>query len=243
MLAVDDIPEDFAEQISREYQDFAYIVSHDLNAPLRHVREFTRLLIGTRQSAVSEEEQQYIEFLEKSLNKLDDMQRALLAFSRLNTHQQDAEEINCRGIVQKVLEDMAGDIQKLDAHIECGDLPVIRGQQEQIRMLFSALLDNALKFHVPYQPIKISIAADRKEHGWLFQIRDNGIGISEAHLEEVFRMFRRLDPEKYPGTGAGLTIARKIVQNHGGQIFISSNPGAGASVYFSLSGTGIAFRR
>ncbi len=227
--------DDRAELIAKEYEDFAYIVSHDLNAPLRHVKEFTRLLVGPRKDNLTEEEQLYISFLEKSLDKLEDMQHALLTFSRLNTRAGPMEKTDFNKSVAMALQELNDVINTYFPALECGDLPTVMAEAKQIQMLFYHLLENALKFHEEDTlKRKIAITATDQGDTWLFEIRDNGIGIAEDYQEQVFRLFRRLNPEHYPGIGAGLTIARKIVQRHGGEILIESEPGKGTGVFFTL---------
>ena len=229
-------PTSEAQRIASEYEDFAYVVSHDLNAPLRHVREFTRLLVGARNDNLSEEEQDYVEFLENSLKKLDDMQHALLKFSRLNTRAGPKTDIDCNVIVTRALKDLDEQIEKHCPAIECGDLPTVNADANQLQMLFTSLIDNALKFHEPVSgKRKVHISATDQNDSWLFEIKDNGIGIAEDFHDEVLRLFRRLDPENYGGIGAGLTIAHKIVQRHGGELLIESEEGEGTSVFFNIA--------
>ncbi len=223
------------QRIAKEYEDYAYIVSHDLGAPLRHIREFTKLLLASRQESLTKEEQDYAAFIEKSLEKINNMQTALLAFSRLNTRAGSSRQIDVNHIFSNVLQEQEENIKKYTAAINCGSLPMVVAEPQQLHFLFSYLIDNALKFHEnETSPREISISAKEEGQAWLFEIKDNGIGIAEDYHEEVFRLFRRLNPEKYPGIGAGLTLARKIVQLHGGEIHIKSSLGAGTSIYFTL---------
>ena len=230
----EDSSEDKAALVIKEYEDFAYIVSHDLNAPLRHVKEFTRLLIGSRKN-LNEQEKEYVEYLEKSLRKLEDMQHALLMFSRLNTQAGSLKETNFNHALSLALEELEDVINTSFPAFECEDLPTTMAESKQIQLLFYHLIDNALKFHKEdAQKRKVSISATDQGDTWLFEIRDNGIGIEQEYHEEIFRMFRRLAPDKYPGIGAGLTIAHKIVQRHDGEMIIESEPGEGTSVFFSI---------
>lgn len=224
-----------ADLIAKEYEDFAYIVSHDLNAPLRHVKEFTRLLVGARREGLSEEEKGYVEYLEKSLQRLDKMQEALLAFSRLNTRSMPYDSVDCNAVMQQVLKDIDAMIAQHKPEITCGDLPTIVAEPSQMRLLFVHLIDNALKFHAPGVKRKISVKAETEGEFYIFEIADNGIGIAPEFRNEAFRLFRRLNPETYPGSGAGLTIAQKIVQRHGGDIRIeSADGGPGTRIIFTL---------
>lgn len=223
-----------AERIAREFEDFAYIVSHDLNAPLRHVREFTNLLIGTRRDNLNEEEQEYIMFLERSLDKLDKMQQALLTISRLNTRAGDMLEINCNLIIEQAIKKLDYDTDR--ETFEFGNLPTLIAEPKQIEMLFYQLVDNALKFQVHHEALqkKIRINAEEAKDGWVFRISDNGIGIDPKYHEEIFRLFKQLEPNIYSGIGAGLTIAHKIVGRHGGRIWVESQRGRGTDVFFVL---------
>lgn len=230
-----DIEESKAERIAKEYEDFSYIVSHDLNAPLRHIREFTRLLIAGRKENLTVEEQEYVELLERSLNKLDDMQRALLTFSRLNTRPNPPRDVDCNEVVGDVLRELGDAVSIHGPEIERGKLPVVNVDPKQIHLLFFYLIDNALKFHEEDTlKRRIGINATDQEDLWLFEIKDNGIGIAEDYHDEIFRLFRRLNPDRYSGIGAGLTIAQKIVHRFGGEMLIESAPGQGTSVFFSI---------
>ncbi|MCB1563677.1 MAG: hypothetical protein KDJ75_08900 [Alphaproteobacteria bacterium] len=231
-----DVTEDHkAERIAKEYEDFAYIVSHDLNTPLRHIKEFTRLLVAGRKENLTVEEQEYVEFLERSLSKLDDMQRALLTFSRLNTRSNPSCDVDCNEVVGDVLRELADIVSAYAPEIKCGELPIVYMDPKQLHLLFFHLIDNALKFHEDDTPKrKIEINATDQEDMWLFEVRDNGIGIAEQYHDEIFRLFRRLNPDQYSGIGAGLTIAQKIVHRFGGEILIESEPEQGTSVFFSI---------
>src|SRR5690349_8624574 len=142
-----DPPEDRAQRIARDFEDFAYIVSHDLNAPLRHVKEFTKLLIGQRKANLTEEERQYVEFLEKSLQKLNDMQDALLLFSRLATHAGPRREVDFNQAVNAALQELAVATRPYSSDIKCGKLPTITAEGHHMQLLFFHLLGNAMKFY------------------------------------------------------------------------------------------------
>ena len=221
--------------IAKEYEDFSYIVSHDLSAPLRHVKEFTRLLIGSRENNLSEEEKEYIHFLEKSLQKLDDMQRALLTFSRIHTRAGPKREVNLEHTTLSALQDLKGIYDCSDIKIEINSLPIIKAEPQLIYLLMYHLIENAIKFQIPDNTNKsISISAFEEKENWMISVKDNGIGIPERLHEEVFRLFKKLDPEKYPGIGAGLTLVRKISSYHNGSIFIKSKEKSGTEIIVSL---------
>lgn len=222
------------DDITKEYEDFAYIVSHDLSAPLRHVKEFTRLLIGGRKENLTEEEQEYVAFLEKSLCKIEDMQKALLTFSRLNSRAGPLRQTNLNHAVEAALKEI-DDTNAYRPSVEYDNLPTIIADQKQIELLFFHLIDNALKFHRDDTAHRtVSITASDQGDVWMFGFKDNGIGIAKEYHEEVLRMFRRLNPDKYKGIGAGLTIARKIVRRHGGEMQIESEENKGTNVLFTI---------
>lgn len=228
------LPEDRAEFIAREYEDFVYIVSHDLAAPLRHIKEFTRLLVGAH-GDLNDEEKQYVDFLECSLQKLDEMQRNLLVFSRLNTRGGSFKETDCNEVVAAVLRSLDEVLEIYDPVIQCQNLPVIFADPQQMALLFTALIDNAIKFHEKNTfERKVFIEAEEQDDFWQFCVRDNGIGVASEFHKEIFRFFRRLHPHVYGGAGAGLAVAQKIVYRHGGKIFIESVPGQGSSIFFTL---------
>lgn len=221
--------------IAKEYEDYAYIVSHDMGASLRHIKEFTRLLIESKQSELKDEENEYVMYINRALEKIDSMQQALLEFSRLNTRAQAHKEIDCNQILLSVLKNLNLSLEQLYPEITTTQLPVIIAEPKQIEMLFTNIIDNAVKFHEgSKRDTKIDISLIENPHFWTFKIKDNGIGIDRKYHQEIFRLFRRLDPDKYPGIGAGLTIAKKIARRHDGDIFIESSLQQGTSVIFAL---------
>jgi len=202
--------------IEKEYQDFVYIVSHDFQAPVRHLKNFTRFLVESRGDP-NEEEQEYIKHIESALQKLEEMQSALLTLSRLSTNKESWAPINCNDIISRILE-------KYEGHdAEIGPLPNIKGDENLIQTLFHQLIDNALKFHEPDTTNKkINISAISTDTHVEFTITDNGIGIPDRNQEHIFQIFKRLHPEDYPGIGAGLTIAKKITKLHNGDLWVNT---------------------
>lgn len=225
------------ERITKEYQDFAYIVSHDLNAPLRHVREFTRLIIGSRQNDnLNEEEKEYIQFLEQSLSRLDEMQKALMQFSRITTQGQPFENIDTNAVVRRVVDDLSIEFENIPEPImRFANLPQCYGDPVQIYSVFYHLISNAAKFHKENTIPEIDITAQEEGVVLTFQIKDNGIGLEAGKAEEIFRIFRKLhDNSKYIGAGIGLTLSKKIIERHNGKIWVESSPNQGSTVYFTL---------
>lgn len=223
------------ENVTREYEDFSYIVSHDLSAPIRHVREFTGLLIAGRRDSLNDEENDYIHYLEKSLQRLDEMQAALLSFSRVTTRAGAHRPVDLNQTLAAVLEDLSLAIVKYMPAMAIDPLPTLNVDPEQIRRVLHTLLSNAIKFQESERSQRdIAIRAKQQGDFWRFEVQDNGIGMAPAHQTEVFRIFRRLEPERYPGLGANLAIARKIIRRHGGDMGLTSTSGVGTTVWFTL---------
>ena len=230
-----DTPPDKADLIADEYREFVRIVSHDLDAPLRHVKEFTRMLIDARPGEPGEDEKEIIGYLESALANLAAMQLALLAYSRVNSRREPLSPTDCNSIVARALNLLADTVETRPTAIDCGDLPTIMADPPQLQSLFLHLLENALKFHAEGTgERKISIAASDDGEMVRFDIGDNGIGVAPNLQENVFRLFCKMNGDTYPGIGAGLTIARKIVERHGGKMAIDSAVGAGTTVSFWL---------
>ncbi len=228
------------DDIAKEFDDFVYIVSHDMAAPQRHIREFTKLLLSSFNTPLNDEQNMYRDFIEKGLARLEKMQAALLEYSRVTTHGNPFTEFDSGACLQDVLQKMAPRIAERQAVI---DLPEktfsLSADREQIGRVFDILIDNAMTYAVPDCPPHIVITADKDGSDIRFIIRDNGIGIHPDHADMVFGMFRRLHgADAYGGgAGAGLAIARKIVRRHGGHIALTpSQDNTGAIFTILLKG-------
>lgn len=225
-----------AEDIAKEFEDFASIVAHDLCAPLRHVKQFTRLFIESLDGELDGDQKQYIHFLDHALDRLEGMQDILLSYSRISTRAEPPTAVDMGDVVRDCLREMEAGGMMNSADIEIGEMPVIRGDYKQMCLVVSCLMDNALKFHADDSSRRRVIFSSKAEgdHS-LFEMADNGIGIDAAYHDEVFRLFRQLHPEQYGGgMGAGLTLCKKIIERHGGAISLRSAPGQGTRVLFTL---------
>jgi light-regulated signal transduction histidine kinase (bacteriophytochrome) len=144
------------------------------------------------------------------------------------------QSIDCRDVVNEAIENLAAAIEENDARIDVGDLPVLRGDRVQLAQLFQNLIGNAIKYRGPKSPV-IQIHAIDRADDWLFSVKDNGIGIRPEYQEQVFIIFQRLHTrEQYPGTGLGLALCKRIVERHGGRIWIEGNDGDGSIFWFTL---------
>ncbi|MGH1350848.1 MAG: sensor histidine kinase [Methyloligellaceae bacterium] len=222
------------EDLRKEYESFAYIVSHDLNAPLRHVKQFSELLMKERKDTATSDELVYMNFLHKALNDLENMQSALLTFSRISTKAGPILTFDCQPMVQHISETVKLNYVDSKPVIHLETLPKITGDQDKLASVFYNIIDNALKFNTS-TPKECRISCEEREKDFLFKIEDNGIGIPEGHHTDVFQMFRRLNTsDTYPGTGAGLAFTKKIIEIHNGEVSISSVPDQGTVVQFTL---------
>lgn len=224
------------DSLAREYGEFVYIVSHDLNAPLRHLKEFSQLLVNSLNEDINQDQKTYVSFINRSLQRLETMQQSLLDFSRINTLKKSNKVINSNFLVSRSLEQIAEKVDLTSFNISYSDLPNIYGDPILIGKLFFCLLKNATQYHFDDGQKNISIQSHEDESEIIFEITDNGIGIDSQFCEAVFTMFRRLhNQDEYGGgVGAGLTISKKIIENHGGNIWIESKVTMGTKVYFSL---------
>ncbi len=226
-----------AEELARSNADleqFAYLVSHDLQEPLHVVGGFLQLLSRRYKNQLDAKGAEFIDCALDSVNRLEQQIKDLLDFSRITTRGKEFERVDVNAVVSRVLQDMSLIIQEKRAEITCEPLPSVMGDPSQLARVFQNLIGNALKF-CGDQPPRIHIGVRPSPEGWQFFVQDQGIGIDPKHGERIFLMFERLHSRsEYPGTGIGLAICKKIIERHGGRIWVESKPGEGATFYFTL---------
>lgn len=221
--------------LREEYQDFVYLVSHDLQAPFRSIIGFSRLIQENDKITLDERAQKHFSMVIRSGEKGQAMVDALLHYSRIHTQAVKSEDVDMGTAVKQVLKELDPQVQVSGAIIDHANLPTLSGDRSQLLTLLRALLENSLKFRSKEDAPRISITADKQGRIWWFTLADNGIGIEEDCREKVFEVFRRLHPEQeYPGIGMGLPLARRIVERHGGTIAVSPEKKAGTKILFSL---------
>ena len=195
---------------------------------------FTQLLERQYKEKLNADADEYIGFIVEGSHRMKDLIDDLLTFSRLNTEAKEFELIDLENALGDVLLNLKASIEENNVTITHDLLPIIKVDSSQIRQLFQNLITNAIKFH-DKEPPKIHISAEDSGKEWLFCVRDNGIGIDRENQEKIFNVFNRLHTrEEYEGTGIGLSIAKRIVNRHGGQIWVESEPGKGANFYFTI---------
>jgi signal transduction histidine kinase len=219
---------------NRDLEQFAYVASHDLQEPLRMVATYTQLLAERYQGRLDENADKYIHYVVDGALRMQTLVQDLLTFSRVGRQGGSPALIACQTVVDIALKNLEAAIWESDARIECNQLPTIFAEASQLTQLFQNLIGNAIKFRGT-QPPFIRITAEQSGKEWQFAVTDNGIGIAPEHAESVFAIFKRLHTrEEYPGSGIGLAICKKIVEQHGGRIWVESEPGRGSAFKFTL---------
>jgi len=234
---VDIGPRKRAEQELRrsneELERFAYVASHDLQEPLRTVSGFLQLLARRYRQRLDPEGLEYIEFAVDGANRMQRLIEDLLTFSRVGTRgalvPTDLDQV-----FRRVTLDLHASLEASGATLTHLPLPTVLGDRPELEQLLTNLIGNAIKFRGP-EPPRVHVQADREGPDWLCQVRDNGIGIDARYFERIFVVFQRLHGrDEYPGTGIGLALCKKIVERHGGRLWVQSRPGQGATFFFTL---------
>ena len=216
-----------------ELEQFAYVASHDLQEPLRIVTSYAQHLEKRYKGKLDPEADEFIEFIVDGTRRMEGLIKGLLAFSRVGTRGKPFELLETEAVLKVVLQNLRLAIEDNKGRVTHDTLPAIVADETQIMELFQNLIANGLKFHGEDSPI-VHISARREEKGWTFSFKDNGIGIDPQHYSKLFSIFQRLNPRDYPGTGIGLAVSKKIVERHGGHIWVDSVPGKGATFYFFI---------
>jgi PAS domain S-box-containing protein len=217
-----------------EHQQFAYIVSHDLNEPLRTITSFLHLLTKRLQGKLDTEATEYFAFVRDGAERLQLLLKDLLAYTSVDGSAQTFTVVDSANLLTQVLDDLHATIADNMASITHDALPTVTGDAAQLRLVLQNLIGNALKFRAAPPP-QIHISAQRNGTHWQFSVRDNGIGLDPHQTVQIFQVFRRLHPsQEYAGTGIGLAICKRIVERHGGRIWVDSTPGNGATFYFTI---------
>jgi PAS domain S-box-containing protein len=218
-----------------ELEQFAYVASHDLQEPLRMIASYNQLLARRYKGKLGEDADEFIAFTVEGVTRMQRLINDLLAYSRIGTRGKEADEIDLEEIVTEAKANLAKAIEESAAEIVVpGALPRVLGDRSQIGQLVQNLLGNAIKFRRDVPP-RVEITAHRQGAWCQITVADNGLGIEEQYFERIFVIFQRLNArEDYPGTGIGLALCKKIVERHGGKIWLRSIPGSGTTMLFTL---------
>jgi PAS domain S-box-containing protein len=223
---------------NQELEQFAYVASHDLQEPLRMVSSFTQLLAQRYEDKLDQDAREFIGFAVDGANRMQRLIQDLLLYSRIATRGLPPAPLDAHDALGEAVSNLQVAIQETRALVTNGDLPAVLGDRTQIAQVFQNLIGNAIKFHKPGEPPRVHVSAERnpKQPGlWTFEVTDNGIGIDPRHFERLFVIFQRLHgKQEYPGTGIGLALCKRIVERHGGRIWLKSETGKGTSFFFTL---------
>ncbi|MGE5363618.1 MAG: ATP-binding protein [Bacteroidota bacterium] len=224
---------------NRDLEQFAYIVSHDLQEPVRMMRNYSQILQRRYKGRLDSDANDFLFFIEDSALRMQQLIRDLLHYSRLNTRGKPFSNVDCNEVMADVIDDLYLTIQEENVRIAFSELPCVYGDKTQIRQLFQNLIQNSIRFRSTKDP-EIEITYWKDASYYYFSFRDNGIGINPEYHKLIFEMFKRLhDRGEYPGTGIGLAICKKIIDRHGGEIYVISKEGEGCDFRFSLPEGGI----
>ena len=219
---------------NKELEQFAYITSHDLREPLRMITSFLQLLQKRYSDKLDQDANEFIGYAVDGAKRLDTMTNDLLQYSKITSKKREITLVNFEKVLNEALINLKVPIEETNAIITHDPLPVIKGDEELKVQLFQNLIANAIKYRGDKTP-EIHISAIKDGDQYLFSVKDNGIGISQKHLERIFTIFQRLHTrEEYEGTGIGLAIAQKIIHQQGGRIWAESEPGKGTTFFFTI---------
>jgi len=225
------------EELTRsnvELDQFASVVSHDLQEPLRMITAYVHLLQAQYGGKLDKDADECIAFAVDGTKRMQGLIDDLLSYSRVGTRGKEFTATDCNAVLERTLLNLKRAIEEGGARVTQDDLPTVFGDEFQLGQLFQNLIGNAIKHHAQSAP-QIHIGCERKGKAWRFSVKDNGIGIDREYAERIFVIFQRLHTrQEYPGTGIGLAICKKIVERHRGEIWVESQPGRGSTFYFTL---------
>ena len=227
----------YAEELARsnaELEQFAYVASHDLQEPLRMIGSYTQLLARRYRGKLGADADDFIHYAVDGATRLQTLINDLLAYSQVVRQGRPMAPVSIREIFDAALQNLEKAIEESGAQVTCGELPVLDADRTQMLQLFQNLLGNGIKFRGDRRP-EVRVEAVREKELWLFSVRDNGIGIDPQFSDRIFVIFQRLHSRsEYSGNGIGLSICKRIVERHGGRIWVDSQPGHGSTFHFTF---------
>ena len=222
------------ERSNKDLEHFAYISSHDLQEPLRKLQNYSEILIKRNRLQLDEKGQKYVDIIGKSAARMQKLIQDLLSISRISSSETHIQKVDLALVVKSVLEKVNHKLKEYKISLTSDDLPVVSGDESQLRTVFYNLFSNAIKFRGPDKPF-IHIKCTENNQNWLFEVADNGIGFDMKYVSKIFVIFQKLHrKEEYSGTGVGLTQCKKIIERNGGEISAHSKPGEGTTIQFTL---------
>lgn len=222
------------EQSNAGLEQFAYTASHDLKEPLRVIEGFLKILERRYRNKLDQEAREFISFALEGAGRMDMLISDLLEYSRVGSQRKPFKPTDTEAVLNRARANLKVAVEESGAVITHTGLPEVMADELQLVQLFQNLLSNAIKFR-SREPLRVHVAAEKHEEEWVFSVRDNGIGIPPEQTERIFKIFQRLHSRgEYAGTGIGLAICKRIVENHGGRIWVKSEEGKGATFFFTI---------
>ena len=223
------------ERSNKELESFAYITSHDLQEPLRSIASYSQLIERRYKGQLDSDADEFIDFMVIGAKRMKSMIQGLLEYSRVGTRGEEFQEFNAEEALSYALLNLKSAIEECHVEVTHDSLPVIFGDESQITSVFQNLIGNAIKFKKPQFPPRIHISAKKEGNEYIFSVQDNGIGMEKQYTDRIFEVFKRLHTiDEYEGTGIGLSIVKRIIERHGGRIWVESEFGVGSTFYFTI---------
>jgi len=222
------------KQSNKELEEFAYVVSHDMKQPIRTIVSYLSLLKRRHTKELSAEALEFIQYSIEGANKMSDLIRDILQYSKLEQQISNVKEVDLNRVVGKVINGLKDFITTGNATVHIDQLPTVNGNETMLNELFQNLIENGIKYNKSEKKYVSLTVADKGQY-WAFEVKDNGIGFDEQYAHQIFKIFKRLHgDEEFQGTGIGLSICHKVVENHGGKIWAHSKIGEGSTFHFTL---------
>jgi light-regulated signal transduction histidine kinase (bacteriophytochrome) len=222
---------------NQDLQHFAHVAAHDLQTPLRSISVFTQLIQRNFKGQLGDEAEQWMGMVTDGTTRMQSLIDDLLAYSRLDSLARPFELTDCRRVFDEARANLMARIQETGAEVTCGDLPTVWADRVQLAQVLQNLIENGIKYNTASPP-KVQVGAEQRDGEWIISVADNGIGIAPKYHQRVFEIFRRLHTQQeYPGTGIGLAICHRIVERHGGRIWVKSREETGSTFCFTLPAT------
>jgi PAS domain S-box-containing protein len=227
--------EEDLRRANKELEQFAFSASHDLREPLRTIKIYSELLQESLRGAVNSQTLEYLKYLQSGATRMEALVRDLLTYSQMTKMETSLEVSDARAALETALANLGATISETGARITSDKLPRLPVHILHLQQLFQNLIANAIKFRSPERPPEVHVSAERQHDHWVFSVIDNGIGIGPEYKEKIFGLFKRLHPiDRYPGTGIGLAICKRIVDRYHGRIWVDSELGRGSAFRFTL---------